>query len=101
MLKLGLFLCAFALPMLVAPQRRTVALSQFQFKPQVLRASVGDTLVWQNHDIVPHTATADDDSWDSGDIPAKGSRTMIVRQKGEQPFTCLYHANMKGKLIVR
>lgn len=82
------------------PKRLTVTMSQFQFKPQVVHASLGDTVVWQNRDIVPHTATANGGSWDSGDIPGKAQRITVARKRGVQEFTCLYHANMKGKLVV-
>ena len=99
---LRFILIAAAVPViLMGAHRHTVAIAGFQFSPLVMRASVGDTVVWENRDIVPHTATADDGSWDSGPIPAKSKVTMILRSAGEQPFTCIYHANMKGKLIVK
>ena len=101
MLKLGLILLAAALPVLGGSRRHTVMVSKFQFAPSPLRASIGDTIVWENQDLVPHTARADDGTWDSGDIPAKARRVVVLREKGEQTYTCLYHSNMKGKLIVR
>ena len=82
-------------------RRREVNIAAFQFQPGVIYASVGDTIVWRNSDIVPHTARARDGSWDSGNIAAKGQQRTVVRKKGEQTFACLYHSNMKGKLIVR
>ena len=85
-----------------APARRhVVAIEQFAFQPAVVRVAVGDTIVWDNRDIVPHTATARNKSWDSGDIPAHGRRITIASTKGEQEFTCLYHSNMKGRLVVK
>jgi plastocyanin len=87
--------------MLVVPKRHTVDMTGFQFAPQTIVVSVGDTIVWENHDPVPHTATANDDSWDSGEIKAKGRKKTVARTKGTQPFVCLYHSNMKGNLVVR
>jgi plastocyanin len=87
--------------LLPGPKRHTVDMTGFQFAPRTIVVSVGDTIVWENHDLVPHTATASDDSWDSGEIKAKSSKTTVASTKGTQPFVCLYHSNMKGNLVVR
>jgi plastocyanin len=101
-MQISWLICALVLPMLFAGSRRhTVTMSEFQFAPREVRVSVGDTVVWENRDVVPHTATADDASFDSGNIPAKAKRSTVARKKGEFAFTCLYHSNMKGKLVVK
>ena len=82
-------------------RRHAVEMSQFRFKPAVIRVAAGDTIVWVNQDIVPHTARADKGAFDTGDIPAKSAKRIVIRTKGEHEFTCLYHSNMKGKLVVR
>jgi plastocyanin len=94
---------ASALWMGMAMQSRShvVTMSEFQFKPAVVHASVGDTIVWKNSDIVPHTAQADDGSWDTKHIAAKQQQITVVKKQGTQEFTCLYHSNMKGKLVVK
>ena len=97
---LGWLLLVTVFPMVHMAKRHTVTMSQFQFAPRVLHAAVGDTVVWENRDIVPHTARADNGVWDTGNIPAKGRHVMVVRGKGTQEYTCLYHANMKGRLVV-
>ena len=66
-----------------------------------ITVKAGETVVWVNKDIVVHTATATDKSWDSGEIAAKSRGITIARRKGEQDFICLLHPSMKGKLIVR
>lgn len=98
-LTLLLLLCA-ALPAAGTPKRHVVIMEQFRFKPGIVRAAVGDTIVWQNHDMVPHTADAAGKAWSSGNIPARSQRITVVKEKGEHTFTCLYHSNMKGKLVV-
>ncbi len=82
-------------------KRQTVTIELFQYKPAVVRAAAGDTIVWENKDIVPHTATANDKSWDSGNIAAAARVRTIAKKKGEHEFICVYHPNMKGKLIVK
>jgi plastocyanin len=83
------------------PRRRSVVIQGFQFKPAVIHAAVGDTIVWDNRDIVPHTADAANRVWMSGNIPAKAKAVTVMQKKGEYEFICLYHSNMKGKLVVR
>jgi plastocyanin len=99
----SVLILATALLMGMATRSRShsVNMSEFQFKPAVVHASVGDTIVWKNSDIVPHTARADDGTWDTEHIAAKQQRITVVKQQGTQEFTCLYHSNMKGKLVVR
>ena len=100
-MKLIIALAAVACTSSTPPARRAVAIEQFKFKPSVIEASVGDTIVWENRDIVQHTATATDQSWDSGEINAGKRAVTVVRKKGEQEFICTLHPSMKGKLIVR
>ena len=84
-----------------APRRHSVLMQDFQFKPLVVHAAVGDTIVWENRDIVPHTADANDKAWASGNVSRHSKTIMIVTRKGEHDFTCLYHSNMRGKLVVK
>jgi plastocyanin len=100
-MKLILAVAAVACTSGAPPARRAVAIEQFKFQPDVIQASVGDTIVWENRDIVQHTATATDKSWDSGEINAGKRAVTVVRKKGEQEFICALHPSMKGKLIVR
>ena len=37
-----------------APTRHRVTIAQFQYAPRAIRVAVGDTIVWENRDIVPH-----------------------------------------------
>jgi plastocyanin len=36
----------------------TVEIREFKFEPETLTVHEGDTVVWKNDEIVPHTATA-------------------------------------------
>ena len=84
-----------------APERRTyiVAMKEFAFQPDTLRAALGDTIVWTNHDVVPHTATAAD--WDSGVVEASGSWRLVVADTGTHDYLCALHPAMTGTLMVR
>ena len=39
------------------PETHEVPIRGFAFEPATLVVVQGDTVVWSNHDIVPHTAT--------------------------------------------
>lgn len=76
-----------------------VEMKMFAFQPDTLRVATGDTIVWTNHDVVPHTATAAD--WDSGVVEASGSWRLVVADPGTHDYLCALHPAMIGTLIVR
>lgn len=70
------------------------------FSPARLDVAVGDTVVWVDRDIVPHTATADSGGgWDAGPILAGGSGTYVVQSAGTIGYHCRFHPVMHGILI--
>lgn len=79
----------------------SVAIRGFQYAPAVLAVSVGDTVVWTNHDVVPHTATAADRAWDTGSIGAKAPGRVVVGRAGTHRYLCAFHPGMKAELVAR
>ena len=77
---------------------RTIAVEmrQMAYVPAVLQAHVGDTIVFSNHDLVPHTVTARDRAWDSGSIAPDSSWRMVVDKGGA--FYCAFHPTMTGSI---
>ena len=71
------------------------------FAPAELTVAAGDTVVWANHDIVPHTATAGARRFDSGSINPGSEWSLVVRQPGRIPYTCTFHPTMKAVLVVK
>jgi plastocyanin len=78
----------------------TVVIDKMKFGPVPAELSVGDVIVWQNNDILRHTATARDDSFDI-DLPAKSEARQMVEQAGSIEFFCRFHPGMKGTLVVQ
>lgn len=66
-----------------------------------LTVAPGDTVTWVNHDIVPHTVTADARQFDSGSISPSGEWSFVARERGRIPYTCTFHPVMKAVLIVK
>jgi len=67
----------------------------------VLTVSVGDTVEWKNADIVPHTVTALDKSFNSGGIAPGATWKYVAKRAGTFAYGCTPHPNMKAKLIVK
>lgn len=83
-----------------APRRHVVEIRGMTFHPSIVEVARGDTVIWVNQDIVPHTATAKR-AWDTG-VLAQGKRGLIVaRQPGELRYSCTLHPTMTGILVVR
>lgn len=78
-----------------------VEIAGLVFRPGALTVAPGDTVSWINRDIVPHTATAREGRWDSGEIPAGGSFTLVVGEPGELRYYCRYHPDMTAALSSR
>lgn len=85
----------------VPARRHVVAIRDFQFEPAQLTVAPGDTVVWVNRDIVPHTATEDEESWDSSALREGESWSLVARAAGDQTYHCRFHPAMKGVVLVR
>jgi plastocyanin len=82
-------------------QTHTVMIHNFAYQPADVTVNVGDTIVWKNTDIVSHTVTATDGSFDSGEIKVGRSWKLVAKKRGVFPYVCSPHPNMQGKLTVR
>lgn len=76
----------------------TIVMQNMKFGVVPTDLRKGDTILWVNHDIVPHTATAKNRSFDVTIQPRQSART-IVNQAGTIPFYCRYHPAMRGTLV--
>lgn len=84
------------------PQRHVVEIQGMAFHPAVLEVQRGDTIVWINRDIVPHTATSTGKSgWNTGPLLQGKSGQYVARHRGEHPYFCQFHPVMLGKLIIQ
>lgn len=58
------------------------------------------TVTWTNKDIAPHTATADDGSFDAGTINPGSTASAMIKGQGTVPYHCNIHPWMHGSLQV-
>lgn len=83
------------------PRRHEVEIRDFAYGSPAAPVRAGDTIVWINRDLVPHTATAADRTWDTGSVGAGENRSVVVASKGTHDVLCVFHPGMKGALEVR
>jgi len=81
------------------PREFTVEIAKMRFGPVPKGMRTGDVLIWVNRDVVPHTATANDKSFDVI-IPSRQSRRMVLRRAGSYAVVCTYHPGMSTTLVV-
>lgn len=73
----------------------------FLFQPARLEIPAGTTIVWTNHGQVTHTVSAEDGSFDSGNIEPGERRGITFSHPGTFPFHCTPHPFMKGVIVVK
>ena len=62
-------------------------------RQQIVRIQPGQTVEWTNEGAAPHTATADDGSWDSGDLPPGATFSRTFEEPGIYAYYCRYHGS--------
>ena len=76
---------------------------QLNFAPAKIVVVIGinNTVTFDNIDTSPHTVTATDHSFDSGDMRGGAKWNYTFTSPGNFSYLCAYHAWMKGSVIVR
>lgn len=71
------------------------------FKLTSVEAAPGSDVGFQNQGGATHTLTADDDSFDTGNVASGESSSVTAPSTpGTYPYHCNIHASMKGTLTV-
>jgi plastocyanin len=83
-----------------AAEVHQVDIKGFKFSPRSLKVAAGDKIVFTNKDRAPHTATANDNSWDTGNLSKNQSAEIVVAADSFTGYFCRIHPNMKAKLII-
>ena len=78
-----------------------VAIADFAFDPETVTVDAGTKLTWTNDDEAPHTATADDGSFDTGTLKLDDTGAVAIDQPGTYTYYCRFHPFMKGTVEVR
>jgi nitrite reductase (NO-forming) len=90
-------------PVVSIPSGAAMQTSTIYYSPTTITVTIGvnNTVTWVNNDDVPHTVTATDGSFNSGNLNAGQSWTHTFTTPGTYTYYCSYHSWMKGTVIVR
>ena len=80
----------------------TIVIKNFVFSPATLTVAPGAVVTVDNQDTAPHTATADDKGFDTGNLAGNQRGSINApATPGEYPYICDIHQYMKGSLTVK
>lgn len=83
-----------------APAGTSVTMAGSRFAPETLAIAAGETVRWFNDDALPHTVSASDGSWDSGNLVPGQAFERRFDGAGSYPYLCRYHPRMVGTIVV-
>jgi len=69
------------------------------YLPGTVEISVGDKITWRNDGAAPHTATADNGSFDTGTFQPGQSRSKSFNTAGTIPYYCTIHGQAQSGTI--
>lgn len=77
-----------------------VSIVEFVYDPDPVTIEEGGKVIWVNRDAAPHTATADDGSFDTGTIEQDKLKSESFKQPGTYTYFCEIHPDMHGTVEV-
>jgi len=83
-----------------AAKSEKVQIVEFTYEPDPVVVQVGGKVVWQNEDTAPHTATAEDGSFDTGTIDKGKLGSATFKEPGTFTYFCEIHPTMHGTVEV-
>ena len=83
-----------------AARSEKVKIVEFAYQPDPVVVAAGGKVIWQNEDSAPHTATADDGSFDTGTLDKGKLKSETFKEAGTFPYFCEIHPTMHGTIEV-
>jgi len=77
-----------------------VEIEDFAYRPDPVTIEEGGKVIWKNRDSAPHTATAEDGSFDTGTIEEGKLKSESFKQPGTYRYVCSIHPQMHGTIEV-
>jgi len=79
-----------------AAETKEIDIKDFAYDPKTISINVGDTITWTNDGPSPHTVTADDGSFDSGNLDKDATFSHTFDKAGTFAYFCKYHGSKGG-----
>ena len=83
-----------------ASRSEKVKIVEFAYGPDPVTVQVGGKVIWLNEDTAPHTATADDGSFDTGTLERGKLKSETFKRAGTFTYFCEIHPTMHGTVEV-
>lgn len=83
-----------------ARKAEKVEIVNFKYGPDPVVVQVGGKVTWRNEDTAPHTATADDGSFETGVMEKGKQKSETFKEPGTFTYYCKIHPFMKGTVEV-
>jgi plastocyanin len=84
-----------------SPGRQAVDISDFKFVPATITVKSGARITIANRDTTTHTVTADNGSFDTGNIDPGASKAVTLNKGGRFAYHCSIHPFMHGVIVAR
>jgi plastocyanin len=77
-----------------------VEIADFAYDPDPVTIEAGGKVIWLNQDSAPHTATAEDGSFDTGTLQQGKLKSETFKTPGTYTYVCQIHPSMRGTVVV-
>jgi plastocyanin len=77
-----------------------VKIDNFTFNPQQITVKAGTTVVWINHDDIPHTVMSKTFIFKSKALDTDDKFSFTFATPGTFPYFCSLHPHMTGSIVV-
>jgi LPXTG-motif cell wall-anchored protein len=88
-------------PKAIAAASGSVTIADFSFTPGTITINQGDTVTWSNNGPTPHSAKANDGSFDTGILKKGQSGSHTFKEAGTFSYFCQPHPFMKATVVVQ
>jgi plastocyanin len=78
-----------------------ITIDNFSFAPGTLTVAAGTTVMWINHDDIPHTAVSTDGVFKSKVMDTDEKFSYTFTKPGTFPYFCSIHPKMTGTIVVQ
>jgi plastocyanin len=83
------------------PPGHAVSIKDMAFSPASISVTAGTTVTWTNNDAMTHTVTADDASFDSGNMAQGATYSHKFTTAGTVAYHCKIHPTMTASVAVQ
>jgi plastocyanin len=97
---IGLLVAAAIAASPVRAEDLQVKIDNFTFNPQQITVKAGTTVVWTNHDDIPHIVVSKTMLFKSNALDTDDKFSFTFATPGSYEYFCSLHPHMTGSIVV-